>query len=97
MYMWFSLKRLRPAFVQRVISSLTALAAAAVFAETAVGAVGVDVYATNDALATNISTPVTPTAVRRRDSRRARDAAFISNLWCVKIDTILSGRFMGRR
>lgn len=75
---------------------MTVLAAAAIFAETAMGAVDVDVHATNDALATNMSTPVTPTAVRRRDSRRARDVAVISNLWWVKTDTALSGRFMGR-
>jgi hypothetical protein len=84
------------AFVQRIVSSLTTLTAAAVFAGTAVGAGEVDVHATNDALATNMSTPVIPTAVRKRDSRRARDVAFISILWRVKTDGALSGDLMGR-
>jgi len=69
--------------------------AAVVFAETAVGALDVDVHATNDALATNMSTPVTPTAIRRRDSRRARAVAFISNLWSVKTATA-QAIFMGK-
>ena len=82
--------------MQRIISSLTALAAAAVFAGTAVRAGDDDVHATNDALAANMSRPVTPTAVRKRDSRRARDVAFISNLRRIKTDGALSGHLKRR-